>query len=511
MARICSTTPLGLLAALVSAGAHAELQNVSIGGQITILGEYYRHAYPAEAELRRPASWFWGRPLGTEGNALYSGYGWDDRVGGYTLVSQWTRLHLSADFTDDVGVFIECDSVGVWSEDFRSNYVSGVDARGTSVDDVEVYQAYVDAGNPFDLPLHLRLGRQELAFGSEWLAGNNDYGAIPLYGLSFDAVRLTCATEAVSLDAWWSKLAENGAVEEDGDVGFGGVYASYLGLENIVFDGYWLWLRDAGTLEDVESGLIGEWFESLVGVDDYGTTNIHTAGLRAAGEVGAFDFDAEVAYQWGDADRAGYLFRPVLYGDEGAEYGAWAVRVESGYTWETAWTPRIHAGYAYCGGEDRRDIAFETWLEALFNPFYRASSVSFNRLFSDVYLSNFLDGTDLSNVHVFSAGIGAMPTESLEMSLLLSHLRADEPFARPVVPWIAFLSRTNNASLGWETYIDATYYYSDDVYFCAGWSHLFAGEGLRRGHFVQANGLDFNGGSDDDDADYFFFETGIIF
>lgn len=511
MTRSCSMAPLGLLAALLSAGADAELQDVSVGGQITILGEYYRHAYPAEVELRRPASWFWGRPLGTEGNALFSGYGWDDRVGGYTLVSQWTRLHLAADFTDDVGVFIECDSVDVWGEDFRSRYVTGVDARGTSVDDVELYQAYVDVENLLDLPLRLRLGRQELVFGGEWLVGNNDFGAIPLYGLSFDAVRLTYATDAVSLDAWWSKLAENSAIEEDGDVDFGGIYASYLGLENLVFDGYWLWLRDAGALEDVESGLIGEWFEDLAKVDDYDTTNIHTVGLRAAGEVGAFDFDIETTYQWGDAGQAGYLFKPVLYGDEDAEYDAWAVRIEGGYTFETAWTPRMHAGYAYCGGEDRRDITFGTWLEALFNPFYRASSVSFNRLFSDVYLSNHLDGTDLSNVHVFSAGVSAAPTESIELSLTVSRLRADEPFARPVVPWLAFLSRGNDADLGWETYSDATYYYSEDVYFCVGWSHLFVGEGLRRGHFAQANGLDFNGGSDDDDADYFFFETGITF
>ena len=41
--------------------------------------------------------------------------------------------------------FIEIDSYDIWGEDFRSNYVTGVDARAASGDDVEMYQAYIEA------------------------------------------------------------------------------------------------------------------------------------------------------------------------------------------------------------------------------------------------------------------------------------------------------------------------------------------------------------------------------
>ena len=57
----------------------------------------------------------------------------------------------------------------------------------------------------------------------------------------------------------------------------------------------------------------------------------------------------------------------------------------------------------------------------------------------------------------------------------------------------------------------ATYSYSEDLCFKAGWAHLFVGDGLADGNYNSANGLGFNGGVDDDDADYLFVETQISF
>jgi hypothetical protein len=56
-----------------------------------------------------------------------------------------------------------------------------------------------------------------------------------------------------------------------------------------------------------------------------------------------------------------------------------------------------------------------------------------------------------------------------------------------------------------------TYNYSEDLYFSVGWDHLFVGDGLEEGNFIGGNGLDFAGGSDGDDVDYLYFETGIFF
>jgi hypothetical protein len=510
----------------------AELQNVKVGGEVVILGEYYRNVATPGTGLRWPAEWLLGRPIGTgigAGNGIFCAFGFDAHGPGWSGVTQWTRLHVDADFTDDVRAFIEFDGIEEWGEDLRSDWVTGADGRASSVDDIEVYQAYVEANAMFGRPLRVRIGRQELSFGSEWLVGPNTDGPAPAWGLSFDAVRLTHATETWSVDAWWSKLFENGAAEEDGDTDFYGVYASCQAVDNMVFDAYWMWLRDARALKDTNLSLVGEWVEDLVGVDDYDPSSIHTVGFRAAGEIGAFDLEAEVAYQWGAAGQVGFLFKPLIYGDDDADYDAWACNLELGYTFDAAWQPRVYLAYAYFEGEDNRDISFGDWLAWLFNPFYaRDASVSFNRLFSNWSYSAIMDGSEKSNAHFFHTGVQVAPTDSLEVALDIGYYLTDEPFSAPIhwdfgkvfgnyrlrvplFPGLSFLNETNDDELGWEVDLSATYYWSEDLYFSAGWAHLFVGDGLSDGNFVTSNGSEFIGGSDGDDADYFWFETGVSF
>lgn len=498
-------------AGLLAAHSSAELQQVEVGGSILVMGEYYRHVASPAAGLRWPANWLTGRAVGN-GPDISSGFGWDDDGPGMSLVSQWTRLHVNAHFTGEVNAFIEVDSMDTWGEDFRSGYVTGLDARAGSMDDIEIHQAYIETERLFGTPLRLRVGRQELRFGSEWLVGGNDDGPAPAWGLSFDAVRLTWAAEAFTVDAWSAKLAERSAVESDGDTDFYGLYASYHGFENLVLDAYWLFLRDAAAIRGPEQGSAGEWLEAVAGVEDYDTTQLHTAGLRAAGEYGAFDFEAEAAYQFGNAGTTGTLFRPVLYGDPDAEYDAWGCNIQLGYSFEAAWRPRVYLAYAFLEGQDERDITFAHWLDALFNPFHtEEASVSFNRLFSNWSYSAILDGSEMSNAHMFHVGVEAAPTENIELGVDVGYYLADEVFERPVMPLLAFWSRPGSDVLGWEVDLNVTYHYSEDLYFCVGWDHLFVGDGLEDGSFTVANGLEFNGGSAGEDADYWYFETGLEF
>jgi len=514
----CGSIVMLLACLLACPRALGQLERVEVGGEIRILGEYYRNVETPGDGLRWPANWLLGRPVGN-GPDIFSGFGWDNHGPGLSLVTQWTRLHIKADFTDAVRAFIELDNVHVWGtelniehewdQSFRSDYITGGEDRAR---DLELYQAYIEADELFGAPLRLRIGRQELRFGNEWLVGANDDGPSPTWGLSFDALRLTYATDRVNLDAFWAKLAERSRIEEDGDVDFYGLYGSYLEFEDVTLDAYWFWLRDAGSRNDIKLGYGGEGIEDTMGVDDYDTTNLHTVGLRAAGTINTFDFEAEVAYQFGDASSTGFLFKPLLYGDEAADYDAWGCNLELGYTFNVAWTPRVHFGYTFLDGKDNRDITFGQWLGFLFNPFYTPSaSVSFNRLFSNWSHSAILDGSEMSNVHILCMGLEASPTENIELSLDVGHYLADEVFDRPVVPLLGFWTRENDDDLGWEVDTNITYHYSEDLCLCVGWDHLFVGEGLREGSFTASNGLDFNGGSDGDDADYWYFETGISF
>jgi hypothetical protein len=517
-----------LFATLVALPVWADLQNVEVGGEIRIRGNYITRWAPTTAPVmtRIPPALLPGRAIGEffsgmpafNGLGVISPYAWDN-VHNLKFLEQRTRLNFKADFTNEVNAFIELDEYSFWGEDFRSDYLTGADFRAATNTDVEIYQAYIEANEMWDLPLRARIGRQELSFGSEWLVGPKDFG--PFFsGRSFDAFRFTYGGPNFTVDAWASKLAERSPLEEDGDVDFYGIYASCTALEYITFDAYWLLVRDARSLNDTQLGWFGEWVESWFGVDDYSVTKLNTIGLRAAGLWNGFDFDIEAAYQFGDASRVGWHFKPFVYGDDNAKFGNWGVTAQVGYTFDAPWQPRPFLRYAYYQGEDNRDISFWEWL----NPFHRHdASVSFNRLFSNHMYNGFFDlQNDFSNGHVFMAGVVAHPTDSLDIILDVAYYRADATFRRPfslkvgntwipIAPFLPFWTMDTDAELGWTTDVVAVYRYSEDLSFMVHWSHLFTRDGLSDGNFIARNGLMFSGGSNDKDGDFITFETRIRF
>ncbi len=419
--RITFTLIAAILMA-VSVPAFAEFENVTVGGEIIISGNMYDYGDAAE----------------------------------FSYYEQRTKVNVDAEFTDGVRAFIELDSHDQWGNGtFRSEWVTGEDFAGAA--DIALYQGYIEANDMYDTPVRLRIGRQEIILGSEWLVGNNDsYNTEP--GLSFDAIRLTYATDTMSLDLWSAKLAENFGDFGDDDIDFYGVYFSYTAVEDWVFDLYWLFIN-----ED----------DGARGVD----ADVHTIGARAAGQVGAFDLEGEIAFQLGDYD--------TVLAD--TDVDAWAANLEAGYTFDCSYQPRVYLGYAFFeGGED--------------------DDLPFNRLFSDTQYSEFLGFSTLSNVHLIRGGISACPTESVEVALLAIYMIADEDRVIDVV-----LDESSDEDLGLELGLYVSYAYSEDLSFGAGWAHMFVDDGVEDDNFVLSHGTELIGVGDDDDFDYLFFETRVKF
>ncbi|NLV45868.1 MAG: alginate export family protein [Candidatus Hydrogenedentes bacterium] len=431
---------IALLVAMSSV-AFAELQNVEIGGSLRIRGNYFGL----------------------------------DSLGDVSFIEQRTRLNVKADFTQEVSAFIELDSYDVWGEDFRSMYICGNDMRGT--DNVDLYQAYIEARNMWDTPLSVRVGRQELALGNQWLVGVNDTSSL-FYGLSFDALRVTFANDVVSIDAIAAKLAENYGDFGDNDVDLYALYGSYLGIEDVTLDAYWMFIRD-------DAGV-------LAGLIDGTTTDLHTFGLRGAGVIGGFDFELEAAYQIGDVEGvpSGCW---LGFGEAEVDFDSFAVNMEMGYTFDASVQPRIFARFAYLGGGDDNSSCWRP----------NDRDLPFNRLFSNVQYSEFLDDFTfangaLSNVLVYSLGIQMLATEALELKLVASYLDTDNDYD------------TGEDALGWEVGAYAEYNYSEDLAIRAGYAHFFGDEALEATPVVW-NGLRNWGGDEDDDYDYLFLETEIAF
>lgn len=530
---------IALAAVLIAVPAAAELQNVTVDGSIQIRGNYYSNLVPGVSNargvvagggaasgitLRWPGAFLPARPIGALAafpgggvNSIASAVGFNEKDPSLDFYEQRTRLGVMADFTNDVSAYIEFDYYTNWGSDFRSNYQTGFDGARNNNSDVQLYQSYIEAREMWGYPLQLRIGRQEMTLGSGWLVGTNDNSSF-FTGLSFDAIRLDYATDTFSVTAFAAKLAENSAIEQDEDVDFYGIYGSYLGLEDVTIDAYWLFLRDARSLNDTNFIAPVEWIEDALGLDDYDPTTIHTFGLRGAGTYGAFDYEAEIAYQTGDVDAYGFTFKPFgVYGDDSLDLDEFAFNLEVGYTFDMQYTPRVYLGLAYFGGEDERDISFVEWL----NPFDRPEgSTAFHRLFSNWEYSEFHANTDLSNIWILRGGVSFSPTETIDVLVALSYFEAvdefDQPvsfnlggFRIPVAPALSFWTEENDASLGWELGVYATYNYSEDLSFEVGWAHLFVGE--TDGQFVNGNGFLFHEGTSDDDADYLYFQTKIAF
>lgn len=433
-----STLTVILLACLCCVTAMAELQNVELGGSIRIRGNYYNM----------------------------------DSMGDYSFVEQRTRLNVKADFTDDVSAFIEFDYYYFWGEDFRSNYLTGSDYR-SGLNTVNLYQSYIDVQNLWGTPLSLRVGRQEFRLGAAFFIGTDESSAF-FTGMSFDAIRLTYATDQLVINAVTAKTVEQYGDFLEDDADLFGTYLSYIGIEDVSLDAYWLYVRD-------RVGAIGD------------EVDLHVLGLRGAGVVGGFDFEAEVAYQFGDVDGMPSAC-PFGFGDADVGFDEFGVNLELGYTFDASWQPRLFARFAYLGGGDPDNSCWSNdW------------DLPFMRLTSDIKYSEFLDNDPssvykaaLSNVLFYSLGMQVMPTECLELKMVVSYFDVDEEACGA------------DSELGWEAGLYANYQYSEDLAIRAGYAHFFGDDGLE-GNMILASGLEAWNGDRDDDYDYLFIETELKF
>ena len=428
-----------VLAMLCCVTATAELQNVELGGSIRIRGNYFNL----------------------------------DSLGKYSFIEQRTRLNVKADFTEDVSAFIEFDYYNWWGEDFRSNYLTGADFRA-GLNDVALYQAYIDVQNLWGTPLSLRVGRQEFRLGAAFFIGTNESSAF-FTGHSYDAIRLTYAHDLFVVNAVTAKTVERFGDFLENDADLFGVYLSYIGLENIALDAYWLYARD-------RVGALGN------------KVDLHILGLRSGGVIGAFDYEAEVAYQFGNVYGLPSAC-PFGFGEADVDFNEFGINLEAGYTFDMAWQPRLFARFAYLGGgkPDR-----SRWS----NDF----DMAFVRLTSDLKYSEFFDNdpnsphkATLSNVFFYSVGVQARPTESVVLKLAGAYFNVDQR---------AYYGASKR--LGWEVGLYADYHYTEDLVFRTGYAHFFGKRGLE-GNYIIASGLLPWNGDRRDDYDYVFVETEIKF
>jgi hypothetical protein len=448
MKKISLLLALALVAAIVTPAA-AEVEEVTAGGSIHIRYQSLR-------------AFEFGDTNEMEGEVLFNDDA-DDMYWG----TQRTRINVDAQLTGNVRAFAEIQAFDFWGADweqegdleadsFGGESFFGNFGAGMGNDNVQLYQAYIDMNDIGDSPLMVRVGRQELVYGREWVLGNNDAG-VNFSGLAFDGVKASYNADAFKLDAWYTEL-ENQAnpTESDEDsITFMGVYGTYAGFENMALDGYFLWIYDdTGAPENV---------------------NLYTAGARLAGcwdsPIGLLDYNVEGAYQFGDTE------------DDG-DFSAWAFNAMAGYTFdEVQMAPRLEAEYAYFSGDDDDDEDIDT----------------FNRLFSDVHYGELNVGNNLdmfmTNMHIFRVGASIVPAERLTVNADFYYfmLADDEGDV------LGMDNPSDDDEVGMELDLVADYQYTEDLLLRAGWAHFFADDAVE------------NAFGEDDDVDYVFADAILVF
>lgn len=205
----------------------------------------------------------------------------------------------------------------------------------------DVHQAFADV-RPFgnDTPVTVRVGRQELLYGKQRLISPLDWANTRR---RFDGVKVFYESKLFDLDAFYMRpipidLSDGLNRKPDEyreQQHFYGLYGNYKGIPNHHFESYFLVLRDTGDLVNA-NGRIGD-------------LSLYTFGGRIGGKTGPFDYDGELAGQWGKF--------------AGQTVQAWAAAVDLGWTFENLpWSPRLGGGFDYgSGDEDPTDGTHQTF------------------------------------------------------------------------------------------------------------------------------------------------------
>jgi len=175
-----------------------------------------------------------------------------------------------------------------------------------------------------DVPLTLRVGRQELYYGAERFVSPFDWASTRR---RFDAVKLFWTAEDWKIDVFYAKPVivqrrQRDRYNEDFD--FYGLYVTYSGIPRHGIDAYFLAVDDTGAP-------LNPNFKA-------GDVSRYTIGSRFWGKTAGFDYETEVAGQWGRW--------------AGDTIQAWSVSANGGHTWDFACQPRLGAGFDWASGDN---------------------------------------------------------------------------------------------------------------------------------------------------------------
>lgn len=325
-------------------------------------------------------------------------------------------------------------------------------AAATDADRLDLSQGFVETSPRFgDTAATLRLGRQEMAFGSSRLVSVR---ASPNARRAFDAVRAGFTLARTQLDVLHAQPVEIRRGRFDNrrrhDETLSGVYATRKLGDGSGIDAYLLRLRRA----------------HAVLADARGAEQRYSAGLRPFGRSGAWDWDVEAVAQGGRLGRQ--------------RIRAWSLAADAGWSMDQAWQPRWGLKADIASGDGKRGDGRLGTFNALYPklPYFSEAGL--------VAPANLID------LHP-SLQLQPLPSLqlSLELNLLWRHRRADAVYAPPLQAY-AESARNEGRFVARQWIVDAAWQPAPGWQFAAQWVHFqpaaaLSAAGAQRGCFLAAS------------------------
>jgi len=284
---------------------------------------------------------------------------------------------------------------------------------------------YLDVKDAFDLPLDLRLGRQNLIYGEGFIMAEGT----PLDGsrtIYFNAAKATLKLEDWDLDFLGMRqdpkerrlpvINENNRSLVSQKEEALGLYGKYKGSDDFCFEPYYFYKLEKSAPK----------------------TKLHTLGAHSVWNKNSWKIRTEAAYQFGDygsSDRrgiGGYLFFDYKLKEDGCK-------------------PMLTFGGAYLSGDDPDTDTNESW-DPLFShiPWL-------NELYSYMLTGEKEIGY-WSNTQAYQLALTVQPTEKLCIKPAICYFRADENTFGGSSGY-----SNSGKERGWSPQMFVTYKFNDNI------------------------------------------------
>ncbi len=327
-----------------------------------------------------------------------------------------SRLGVKFKPSKNLGGFIQIQDSRLYGSEFNTL---------SSMHNVDIHQAFFCIHNLFSLPVNVKVGRMELAYGAQRLIGSVGWHNV---GRSFDGTLVKLITKSIDVDFIGARTDERGLVGDSLDMFLYAAYGNIKAVSNL----------------NLQPFVIAE----RTNRDDF---QRFTLGLHASckDKKKPFQHELDAAYQLGtqvkDVDIAAFM-----------------VALNLAYTFDTKIKPTVGAGVAYLSGDDGKDAK----KYKVFNTLYATNHKFYGYMDYFLNIPKHTYGLGLTDIHGKFSVIS--PCKKNKLSLAYHMFNSSEE--------ATLVGGEKSNSFGSEIDITLAHKYSDGVKFVGGFSTFMPGD-----------------------------------